>query len=101
MTRPVGYILLQFGMRVERRGRLQLIQDIAQGIDDLQVGELAVAADVITFPDPAAAQDQPDGFAMVLDIDPIADLPPVAINGQGFSVEAFTIINGTSFSGNW
>ncbi len=55
----------------------------AEGLDDLaQDGEvvaLAVVADQVGLADAAAGEDAPDGGAVVLGVDPVADVAPVAV----------------------
>ena len=55
----------------------------AEGLDDLaQDGEvvaLAVVADQVGLTHAAAGEDAPDGGAVVLGVDPVADVAPVAV----------------------
>ena len=52
------------------------LQDLAQHRDVVQ---LAVGADKVGLADAAAGEDGPDGGAVVLGVDPVADVPAVAV----------------------
>src|SRR5262252_1666023 len=52
--------------RVHAR-RSQLLEDIADPIDDLQIGPLVAAADIILFARTPLRQDQHDSGAVILD----------------------------------
>lgn len=65
--------------------RTQFVKKAADGLDDVDVGFLVPAANVVGFPYAAFGQYGADGAAMVLDVEPIADLHPVPIDGQGFA----------------
>lgn len=58
-------------------GLAELLED---GLDDIDVGALIVAADVVDLADAALLQDQVDGMAVVLDVEPVADVLAVAID---------------------
>ena len=60
-------------------GLAELLED---GLDDVDVGALIVAADVVDLADAALLQDQVDGMAVVLDIEPVADVLAVAVDRQ-------------------
>ena len=60
-------------------GLAELLED---GLDDVDVGALIVATDVVDLADAALLQDQVDGMAVVLDIEPVADVLAVAVNRQ-------------------
>ena len=61
-------------------GLAELAQD---RLDDLEIGALVVAADVVDLTDTAFSNDQVDRRAMVLDIEPVADVFALAIDRQG------------------
>ena len=67
---------------VRGAGRVHPVQMRADGADDLQVGALVVAADVVALADPALLQHQPQGAGMVLDIEPVADVVAGAVDRQ-------------------
>ena len=60
-------------------GLAELLED---GLDDVDVGALIVAADVVDLADAALLQDQVDGMAVVLDVEPVADVLAVAVDRQ-------------------
>ena len=64
-----------------------LIHDGADGGDHVDVGHLAVAADVVGFAGSAFFQHQGDGLAVVADVEPVADVESVAIDRERLAVE--------------
>ena len=60
------------------------LQDLAQ---DGNVVQLAVGADQVGLADAAAGQDGPDGGAVVLGVDPVADVPAVAVELGAHAVD--------------
>ena len=60
-------------------GLAELLED---GLDDVDVGALIVAADVVDLADASLLQDEVDGTAVVLDIEPVADVLAVAVDRQ-------------------
>lgn len=56
-------------------GLAELLED---GLDDVDVGALIVAADVVDLADASLLQDEVDGVAVILDIEPVADVLAVA-----------------------
>ena len=63
----------------EAFGLAELFED---GLDDVDVGALIVAADVVDLADASLLQDQVDGMAVVLDVEPVADVLAVAVDRQ-------------------
>lgn len=63
----------------------------AEGPQDLSehrdVVQLAVGADQVGLADAAAGQDGPDGGAVVLGVDPVADVPAVAVEPGAHAVD--------------
>ena len=60
------------------------LQDLAQ---DGDVVQLAVGADQVGLADAALGQDGPDGGAVVLGVDPVADVPAVAVELGAHAVD--------------
>ena len=60
-------------------GLAELLED---GLDDVDVGALIVAADVVNLADATLLQDQFDGMAVVLDVEPVTDVLAVAVDWQ-------------------
>lgn len=56
-------------------GLAELLED---GLDDVDVGALIVAADIVDLADAALLQDEVDGAAVILDIEPVTDVLAVA-----------------------
>ena len=74
--------LIAVGLAI--RSRREIIEHRTQGVDDLKVGFFIPAADVVGFPHASRFQYAADGGAMVLYIEPIADLLAIAVNRQRF-----------------
>ena len=56
-----------------------------EGDEAAQEGDIlpfVLAADVVGFADAAAVHDRPDRFVVILDIDPVADVLAVAVDGE-------------------
>ena len=60
-------------------GLAELLED---GLDHVDVGALIVAADVVDLADAALLQDEVDGMAVVLHIEPVADVLAIAVDRQ-------------------
>ncbi len=58
---------------------------VEDGFGDFAVGDFVVAADVVDLAGRASIQDRPDGFAMVFDVEPVADVQAVAVEGDFFA----------------
>lgn len=61
---------------------LALAEFLQDRLDDIDVRALIVAADVVDLADAALLQNEVDGMAVVLDIEPVADILAVAVNRQ-------------------
>ena len=85
MTGTVGNEGDLFLVGLTVRSGAKLIEDGAKGMDDFQVGFFVPAANVIGFPDPARFENSPDGTAVVLDVEPVANLLTIAVDGQGLA----------------
>lgn len=72
--------LLFVGLAVGARA--QFVEQRADGVDDLDVGLLVPAADVVGLAEPAGFEHAADGAAVVLHVEPVAHLHAVAIHGQ-------------------
>ena len=60
-------------------GLTELLED---GLDDVDVGALIVAADVVDLADTALLQNQVNRMAVILDVEPVADILAVAVDRQ-------------------
>ena len=80
MAQTVGNVLDEvFADAVILQAVVQLLDD---GLDDEDVGALVVAADVVDLADLAAVADHINGLAVVLNVQPVADLHTVTVDGQ-------------------
>ena len=66
---------------------LGLAQLLADQLHDVDVAHLVVAAHVVHLADPALMDDQVDGPAVILHIQPVPDVEALAVHGQGLVVE--------------
>jgi len=71
----------------------------ADGADDFEVGFFVVAADVVGFAGFSVGYDGVEGAGVVFDIQPVADLAAVAVDGQGFAGEGVEDDVGDEFFG--
>ena len=78
-VRDVGDLFL-VGLAVGARA--EFVEHGAEGVDDVEVGLFVPAADVVGLAHPARFENAADGAAMVFDIEPVADLLAVAVDGQ-------------------
>src|ERR1019366_8063760 len=70
------------------RGPTRLFgHQLAERPDDVDVGALLVAADVVGVTDLSALDDRPDGLAVVVDVEPIAAVAAGAVHGQLSALE--------------
>src|SRR5579862_9430487 len=74
---PIGHERLE-PMRAVVAGT-ELVHEIADAIDDLHVGPLVPAADIILFAHPSPGEREHQPGAMILDVQPVAHLLPVAV----------------------
>ncbi len=66
---------------------LRLSENAQDAFDDLDVRDVVIAAEVIDFAGFALSKDGVNAGAVVHDIDPIADVQAIAVNGEGFVFE--------------
>ena len=69
--------------------RPKFVKDAADSFDEVQVGLLVVAADVVSFAGNAFFEDGSEGGAMITDVEPVADVLAFSVNGNGFATKAF------------
>lgn len=60
-------------------GLAELLED---GLDDVDVGALIVTADVVDLANATLLQDQVDGMAVILDVEPVANILAVTVDRQ-------------------
>ena len=70
---------------------VEIVLRAAEGLQDLSehrdVVQLAVGADQVGLADAAAGEDAPHGGAVVLGVDPVADVAPVAVELEAGAVD--------------
>ena len=70
---------------------VEVVLGTAEGLEDLaqhgDVVQLAVGADQVGLADAALREDAPDGGAVVLGVDPVADVPAVAVELGAHAVD--------------
>src|SRR5258708_39859158 len=64
------------------RSRSQTVEDCADRKPYVEFASLVLTADVISLADPTARRDNVKGSSMVFDIEPIANIPPCAVDRQ-------------------
>ena len=76
--------LLGVGLAVGAGGLL--VEEGADAVNDFDVRFFVQAADVVSLADAAFLEDEPDGGRVVLDVEPVADLHAVAVDGEFFAL---------------
>ena len=64
-----------------------LVEDVTDAVDDGDILLLGVAAYVVGLAAPPLVHDRPDGLAVVLHVEPVADVLPVAVDGKGLALQ--------------
>ncbi len=65
----------------------QLVDEVANSIDDVEIVALAVAADVVGLARPAALEDCADCRTVIVDEEPVADVLAIPVNRQLLAFE--------------
>lgn len=60
----------------------------ADQLHNIDIPHFVVAADVVDLPCPAVMDDEVDGAAVILHIEPVAAIQPFTVNRQRFIVQA-------------
>ena len=60
----------------------RLFESLEDRLDDVNVAAFVVAADIVDFADATLADDEVDGGAVVLDVEPVADVFARAVNRE-------------------
>src|SRR5262249_42878006 len=68
------------------RGR-HLVEQVAERVDDVQVGPLAPAADVVRLPRLPAQEHRAERLAVIAHVEPVAHVEAVAVDGERFALE--------------
>ncbi len=69
-------------VRNEANERSGLFKSVQDAVRDLDIPQLAFAADVVHLGVLASVQDQIESAAMILDVNPIPGILPIAVNRQ-------------------
>src|SRR5262245_8000449 len=82
VTRSIGDERLQRVVRVAiqrriRTGRVQLLEDVTQPLDNLEVGPLVATADIVLFAGSALLQYEQQAVAVILDMQPVPDVQSI------------------------
>lgn len=90
MAGTIGDVGDEFAERRNPIGlrRDSLVQNIADGMDDLDILTFAVPPDIVGLGNLALGGNSDECAGMILDVEPVANLFPVAIDGQGFALES-------------
>ena len=72
---------------MRRAAGVPLVEDRAERLDDLEVRPLVRAADVVGLADAAALEDGDDAPRSGRHVQPVADLPPVAVDRQRLALQ--------------
>ena len=74
-----GGIALAIGPRAE------FVEDGAERVNNVEIRLFVPAADVVDLAELAGFKDAADGTAVISDVEPVADLLTIAVDGQGFA----------------
>lgn len=55
---------------------------LEDGVDDIDVMMLGFAADVVDLPVFSLFEDEPKSMGVVIDIEPVADMEPITVDGE-------------------
>jgi len=60
-------------------------EGVQEQMDEVDVAQLVTPTDVVDLTGGALVQDEIDGAAVVLDVQPVADVEAVAVDGDGLA----------------
>ena len=69
------------------RGRTNALDRVTEPVDDLEVGPLVAAADIVFFARTPLVEHQQQTRAVILDVQPVADVRAVAVDRQWPAVD--------------
>jgi hypothetical protein len=90
---PVGHVRLELAIartglqRGIGPGRMELLERVADAIDDLQVRSFVAATDVVPFTHAPFFENGQNPRAMIVDVQPIADVATVAVDRKRPAVQ--------------
>ena len=88
-------------MRNDRIVGPQFVENGADSLHNFDVSLLISSTDVISFANPSLGKDNADRLTMVRHKQPVADVLPVSIDRNRFSLYPMQNLKGINFSGNW
>ena len=62
-----------------------LIKEVADSFDHVKIGSLVAPADIVGLANDPPLKNEAQRLRVILDIEPIADVLPVAVDGQRFA----------------
>lgn len=65
--------------------RREFVEEFANRVDDLKVRFFIPTEDIIGLPNPASFQNVVDGGTVIAHIEPVANLLPIAVDGESFT----------------
>src|SRR5579863_10334492 len=87
MAGPVGDKSDKGGSRLALNARRHLVEQSADRLDDVDIGALGAAADIVALADAALLGDRDQRPRVILDIEPVADIAAVAIDGHRLALQ--------------
>jgi len=87
MSGPVRHELDQPGMRPVRRAGLELVEQLADRLDDVQVCALAATADAVGLAHAPVLQRRPQRTHVILDVQPVAHVIAAAVDRQSAAAQ--------------
>ena len=73
--------------RMTTEFRFELVDEVAHELHEVEIGYLVVSADVVGFANLAGGEDGPQSLAMIADVEPVAHVHAIAIDGNGFAAQ--------------
>ena len=98
---PVGHVGDLCGVAFTVGARCLRVEQRADAPDDVEVGPLVDAADIVGLTGATALEHRPDGGGVVLHVEPVADLLAVAVDRERLAVEGVEDDQRDEFSGKW
>lgn len=66
---------------------MALIHLLTDQVNDIQIGPLVVSTNIVCVIDPAVTYDPVYGANVVINIEPVTNLPSISVDGQWFSIQ--------------
>lgn len=78
----------QLPPRVGRR-RHDIVEQVANPLDDGKIGSFVAPANVVGIADIAAFENERQRLGMILNVEPVADILTIAVDRERFATECF------------